>query len=87
MAGGRDNNDCADEEEEEEEDDRMLNLNRVAEGEDEAEDVPAQLWLLLPADLIRPILKERKKKIYFIRRIRRGIDQINLERENQCYGK
>ena len=42
------------------------NLYRVTEGEDEAEDIPAQLWLLLPADLIRPILKERKKKIYFL---------------------
>ena len=58
MVGGRDINDCADEEEEEEEDDRMLNLNRVAEGEDEAEDVPDQLWLLLTADLINLILIE-----------------------------
>ena len=31
-------------------------LYRVAEGQDEAESVPAQLWLLLTADLIYHIL-------------------------------
>ena len=38
-------------------DDDDDDLDRVAKGKDEAEDVPTQLWLLLPADLMVSILR------------------------------
>ena len=38
-------------------DDDDDDLDRVAQGKDEAEDVPTQLWLLLPADLMVSILR------------------------------
>ena len=60
----------------------------MTEGEDEAEDIPAQLWLLLPADLIRPILKRKEEENLFQKKKEKhGIDQINLKRENKFYGE